>query len=222
MTLIFVGAIIAVFGTFLAAYGTFEQNKSSSKKSAIQLQKLEHLTAKNEELSRQLSATTEEIKKNITGGDNYPKFLLRYHNNTTSILTLVNSHNSPIYDVSCRILDMDGIDKVDRNLGIPVGSKQRRKNGDQYSVYEFYGELGTLAPESGKDMTLIPFSLTGQLRRFTGYLYCRNGLFVQQQIYTKVDQKWVYAYRIFRQMHEDKILGSHTDTEFPADKLHWW
>lgn len=219
MFIIFIGAMIAVIGTLIAAYGTLEQNKASSKKTAIQIQKLQELTSKNEQLSRQLSETSDEIKNNITGGDNYCTFTLKYKDDSTSILILANIGKSPIYDVMYRIIDMDGIAHVNEKKGIT--NETDRANEILYAKYLHEGKLGNLSGELAMPGGLIPFGLTGKLRRFTANIYARNGAFVQEAIYSKVNNEWVYAHRTYRQMHKDKILGHYTDPKFPLEQLRW-
>ncbi|MCP5916338.1 hypothetical protein NL317_30415, partial [Klebsiella pneumoniae] len=55
MYVIFLGAIIIVIGTAIAAIGTLMQNYNNAKKAKVQNDQIEALTLRNVELSKQLT-----------------------------------------------------------------------------------------------------------------------------------------------------------------------
>ncbi|KRT16916.1 hypothetical protein ASU31_04315 [Pedobacter ginsenosidimutans] len=138
-----------LLGAFMVAFATLVQNwKSSIKTNSIldntilQLQKLERLTKRNEDITEHLDQASKDIVGNITGGDSYVVIQLVQNLNPNGItLAVINQGKYPIRELQARIFRNSDFNR----------DKERGLNPDILSLsYNLMIELAVLAPQMSK------------------------------------------------------------------------
>lgn len=134
MTIILIGAIIAIIGGLIGAVGTWLHNKQSSEKSTRTLQnttellkentnlkekvdsqsnKIDELRDENTQLYKDLLSKSEELNKFLGGSDAYPILLVNSMNSKNGesgfIFRITNEFDYPVYDIEINVFDFQKV-----------------------------------------------------------------------------------------------------------------
>jgi len=102
MTLILIGAIVAIIGGLISAYGTYSHNKKSSEKSDKIYQQLENQAKTIDELRRENT----NLYSKLTGGDSYCKIEVTFNATTNKpSFRLMHIGDSPLQNFNISIED---------------------------------------------------------------------------------------------------------------------
>lgn len=177
--LIFIGGIITAIG---AVWASLEQNKASSS-----------IDAKNQEIIE----LNREIRESITGGNSF--CYIRPTTNTPPIITVEHSGSHPLYDVSCRITDVDEHKTV------------FAKTGDRAVTQEYIDRMNVVNL-GGIGVGLTGFispvlSLEGDRKRFNIFISARNGSWTQLlRMHKRDDGVWISAIKVTRGYGDERVL----------------
>ncbi|WP_316828606.1 hypothetical protein [Pedobacter miscanthi] len=111
---------LTLLGAIVVSFATLYQNWKSSLKTnnildntKLQLEKLESLTTKNEQLAEQLNDAAQHIVLNITGGDGYASVLPVVNSDLGNVtLAIENKGNYPLRNLSVRIFNATDYNKA--------------------------------------------------------------------------------------------------------------
>lgn len=186
---IFIGGIITLIGAVLAAV---DQNRIGSR-----------LEEKNEEIIR----LNHSISDAITGGDSFC-FLRIYQPSSNRKLSaiVVHSGDFPIYDVSCRIVDIDEF------------RKKADGSQDIYKGVESFLTLGNIAPTQAFETGPV-FPTNTAIKRFNIFFSARNGFFVQQLRISILGDEMFTAMRVTRDAKDGSkiILFEEIQENYPKE-----
>lgn len=196
--MIFVGSVIALLGGAIAAY---KQSKFD-----------DDLKKKNEEiltLNKQLAQISLYTLNTITGADSFATVSFSNNQPYTKLdrVSLTHYGNFPLYD-----------------LKIDIYSLLLNKNIVQLNIPNF-GSIPKIASHLLTDYQ-IPYDLTmSEEHRFNVFFYARNGYWIQQVIYKKVNSGWSIASVVKRHDSEGKfvVIKKDISPDFPnkADDIDW-
>lgn len=166
------------------------------------------LEAKNEEivrLNREIAVLSHHTMNMVTGGDSYA-YILFSDNQSQSTknvrlgdIFLTHEGRYPLYDLKIQITDIDA-----------------HKDVTVFSV----GNIGSIQHVKHWPLNhAVNFDLSGkQSQRFNVFFYSRNGVWYQQMIYRRLEDKWSLATRVVRPNEKGGIdvLFKSISSDFPT------
>jgi len=194
-----VQTVIANFGPsfFLASWMTgqfFRVRKQAGVESSLSL-----LEGRLSGVLDRLESSTLELTNQITGGTSFCAFtILKQHENESCWIATIHG-SFPMYGVSARIIDLD--------------LYEESFTGPQSIGAEEHLSIGDLSPTGGHISKLFDLG-SGDSRRFNVFFLARNGIFVQNIKYKRVEGNWTWASKVFNEHGE---LGRF-DQNYPRDE----
>lgn len=195
---IFIGVMICAIGVFWAS---IEQSKSERK-----------IVEKSEEIAR----LNEKITGSITGGNSfaYVLFLSINMELNSSLLSVVQKGDYPLYDISIRIVDVDKFSLFKNQEG-PLDYNKISKAEKVLNI----GNLG-----SGHSTILAPWKFPNKNSvNYNIFIGARNGLITELVRMKRVNGVWKTAYKVIRQIFEKDMkvevetLLEKIDPDFPTN-----
>jgi hypothetical protein len=114
MVIILIGAIITIVGGLVTAYGTYLQNRNSSQKSQLLLDKvsaqettINELRKENSDLHFKLEQTSSKIFDRVRGGQNYIYVEVIPNAKSEPFAILKNDNKYPVYKVLVEVTDYE-------------------------------------------------------------------------------------------------------------------
>lgn len=206
-------AVIILIGSLLVALGgIWAAHKQNQFESQLKT-KQETLEAKNEEiiqLNQKMGVLSYHTMNMVTGGDSYA--IAMFANNGGELLSQIHlSHHGkfPLYDLKIQIYDLD----AKKNIAVlPVGNIGSIQHIQHWPL--------------GHNLN---FDLSGKTsQRFNILFYARNGMWIQQLIYKRLNDHWTSAMRIIRptanfDKDEKSIIYKEISSDFPIveSEIEW-
>lgn len=188
--IIFLGAILVVLGSTIAAVGGYIQQKQQI------------------DFERTTRTQLEETIKSVIGGDSYCYVSLEAGFGWISNLTISCNGDYPMYDVFIRLYDPDDFTEM-----------QPRMNMEDFLKKDiFSADVGNIGVGSAKTFPMKrQVDMNGRDRKvFRAEIHARNGFFQEDFILKQVGNHWLRALRVFKGFSND-LVHEWADQNFPRD-----
>jgi hypothetical protein len=149
---------------------------------------LESIATKVAVLLKDLEEKTVNLLGHLSGGESFCYLMLASlnRNGNTGQATVIQQGKHPLYDVSARILDLQAFEMIKGNLTF--------ENLRTTEIHRAYGLLIPGYCKSGEFWNLGD----GAVRGFNIFWTARNGGFIQQLRFRRVDGQWYHATKVER------------------------
>ncbi len=223
----------------IAMYATIQQSSNSAKEMATANTKLstslQELSAASNEISRiqrlntelqeRLIASTGKItelsQQNIhalTGGDSYCYLRFPTFTPTGGLPIVIHEGKFPLYDVEARIVNLRQFERIAAETPGDLTMRQFMSSSTMLKV-------GNLAPGAAFSVLDKPLPFTDEQPNFRVFFGARNGFWHEDLLLRRINGKWLYAVRVFREIGNDKkLLSEKIDKGFPRTgdgKIEW-
>ena len=206
-TIIFLGGLIVVVGTFWASSKSANERAKFEKELRI---KSEQLQAKSEEIAQQSMEIAKQnvfIKESFTGGDSFCYLFFSNGPDNTIVPSLRHKGKYPLYDITFRLMDLDLWDE---------GWKENNEEKINTSTKKY--NFGNLGPGAWFSLYQNRFRIRDSaLVKMKADINARNGTFIEMIHAIKINKNWQFAIKVFR-FHDSKVLFEEIPKAFPRDK----
>lgn len=247
MTIIFIGAIIAVIGGLLTAYGTLKQNKSSSKrmmsiqsktdeintKSEKQLEEIASLKNQNDFLQSTIDSLNmkadQQVKTIIELSKQNSELSIQLAKSTQNLNDNITGGNSFCeIQINPQTIDSSIIyiihhgsstlfDVTFRITDLELFKKETNFFHTGDLKSQFSFNIGNLNPNTAIEVGTINRNMTG-LKQFNIQIAARNGSFSQVLKLYKTETYWLKA-TVVKEFISRKVIYKKIDSDFPKEHL---
>ena len=142
------------------------------------------------EFEREMRASVEATLSAVTGGDSFCTINLLKPISEVTHLVVSNRGESPLYDVSARIVDLQKSDEVLDGSGTFTF--------DDLNQFQTILDLGNIPPEQVVAITERWPIGAGDRKEYNVFFTARNGSWFERIRMVKVDGEWKVAIRVYR------------------------
>ena len=247
MTIIFIGAIIAIIGGLITAYGTYIQNKSSSfrmqsiqekgeaigKQTEKQIEEIGNLKIQNNALKANVDSlnekASEQIKTIVDLSIQNSELSIQLttatktlYDNLTGGESFCEIYIAPITSDSARldVIHHGTATLFDVTVQITDLAIFRKIKNNNFKDAQIFMNFNTINAHTAITGSSIKSDFSTHFKEFNLQFSARNGAFTQMIRLYKKDGKWLYATRI-KSFTDSKIFFEKIDPLFPKDLIKW-
>lgn len=195
--LVLVGALLSAIGGFWA---TARQQRLTAEAAEQRAQFERELRMKSDEIA----SLNRQIAASITGGDGFT-YLDVIPEGDGFALLLLNGSEFPAYDVSIRIVDVDTLNRLGRQMAASAA----------FARSQLVVGAGNVGPKQVALIGRLPDKWS-DIAAFNVFIGARNGFVTELLRRRKVDGEWHRAIRVTRD-RDGAILYERVDPKFPRN-----
>jgi len=248
MNIIFIGALIAIAGGLLTAWGTLQQNKASSKriqniqstgesintKSEKQLKEIINLKTQNSLLKSTVdslnSKANEQQEKIIELSNKNSELSLQLARSTETLYGSLTGGSSfcelIIQPIGPNVAEMTLVSHGDfplyelslRIVDLDLFGQTKIKTFDDFAKTQVILNVGNMQPHSAKIIGQLTSDFSKEYKAFNVFFNARNGFFTQGTRLFKINNSWKGATEISG-LNKNNLLYKKNDPAISKDLL---